>query len=109
MFIGFREIEPVGSRAVTASFSYVFSPKYAVTASVLYDFGTSQTQSTTLMLTRIGTDIQMSFGVSYNAMQNSFGVLFEVLPNLVAQSRAGHAMTGVSAAGVAGSANNPGH
>jgi hypothetical protein len=85
-FIGYRELDPLQSRAVTASISYVFSPKYAITGSTVYDFGTSESLSNYLAVTRMGTDVQVSLGISYNAIQNNFGVVFQIIPNLVPQA-----------------------
>jgi hypothetical protein len=85
-YLGYRQIDPVESKAVTAAVTYIFSPKYGVTASSTYDFGTNQALSNSLVLTRMGSDLQISFGVTYNALQNVFGVTFEILPNLVAQT-----------------------
>jgi hypothetical protein len=98
IYLGFRETEPVHSRLAIASLSYVFSPKYSFTASTAYDFGTTQAISNTLFLTRMGTDLQVSLGVTYNAMQNAFGVLFEVLP-IAAAGRAGRSLVGASSTG----------
>jgi hypothetical protein len=82
-FLGFRELYPVNSQAVTASVTYVFSPKYAITASGVYDFGSSKALSNSLSLTRIGSDLQVSLGLTYNAILNTFGVTFEIFPNLL--------------------------
>ncbi|MBY0527816.1 MAG: hypothetical protein K2R98_30750 [Gemmataceae bacterium] len=82
-FLGYREIQPLQSRAVTGSASYVFSPKYAVTGYTVYDFGTSQSLSNSLVLTRMGSDLQISLGITYNAMQNNFGMIFQIVPNLL--------------------------
>jgi hypothetical protein len=83
LYLGYRQIDPVGSRAVSGALTYVFSPKYAVTASSVYDFGTSQAISNSLVLTRMGSDMQVSIGFTYNALQNAFGFTFEIVPNLV--------------------------
>jgi hypothetical protein len=83
-YIGYREIEPVGSRAVSAAVTYVFSPKYAMTASTTYDFGTNQALSNSLVMTRMGSDLQLSVGITYNALQNNFGAFVELVPNLLA-------------------------
>src|SRR5262249_50293115 len=48
-YLGYRQIEPIQSRAVTGSVTYVFSPKYAATASSTYDFGTGQSLSNSLL------------------------------------------------------------
>jgi hypothetical protein len=83
LFLGYRTISPVNSQLVTASVTYVFSPKYALTASTSYDFGTQQSQSNSFVLTRTGSDLQVSFGITYNAITNNFGVQFEIFPNVV--------------------------
>jgi hypothetical protein len=86
LFVGFRYIDPVDSRAVITSISYVFSPKYAITASSVYDFGTNQGLSNSLIITRIGSDLTMNIGFTYNAILNNFGFQFEILPNIAAIS-----------------------
>ena len=55
-----------------------------MTASATYDFGINQSLSNSLVLTRIGTDLSLSVGFTYNALLNNFGFTFEILPNLVA-------------------------
>jgi hypothetical protein len=82
----YRQIDPVNSKAVIASATYAFSPKYAVTASTLYDFGTKNYYFST-MLSRIGTDLQLNVGVSYNTLLNNFGFQFELVPNVVPANR----------------------
>lgn len=79
-FVGYRQIYPLESQAVTASVSYVFSPKYAMTLSGSYDFGIDKNMSSSVYLSRIGTDLQANLGISYNAMQQNFGVTFELIP-----------------------------
>ena len=82
-YLGYREIDPIDSRAVSAAVTYIISPKYAVTASSTYDFGNSQALSNSVSATRIGKDLQVSLGFTYNALTNNFGLLFEIVPNLV--------------------------
>ncbi len=82
-YLGYRQIDPLDSRVVTASATYVFSPKYAGTVSSSFDFGTGLSLSNTLLFTRIGSDLTVSLGFTYNAIQNSFGALVQVVPNLV--------------------------
>ncbi len=99
-FLGYRQIDPIGSKAVSGAVTYIFSPKYAMTAASTYDFGINQagSLSNSLVLTRMGSDLQVSLGVTYNAILNNFGVTFEIIPNLAAQSRRlgsmGHALVG---------------
>ncbi len=85
-YIGYRDIFPVNSQALVGAGTYVFSPKYAVTASSLYDFG-SKVQANSVMLTRMGKDMQVNLGFSYNSTLNTFGFQFEILPNAVAATQ----------------------
>ncbi len=82
MYLGYREIDPVGSSALIASTSYLFSPKWAATIVSVYDFGESQSLGNSVILTRIGSDIQVSLGIGYDALTDNFGVTFEIVPTL---------------------------
>jgi hypothetical protein len=94
-YLGYRQIDPLLSKAVIASATFAFSPKYSVTANTVADFGVHET-SYTVLFTRIGTDVQVSFGFSYNSYLNTFGVQFEMLPNLIADKvHAGIGSTGL--------------
>ncbi|MFO0807272.1 MAG: LPS assembly protein LptD [Gemmataceae bacterium] len=86
-FVGYRQIDPIDSRAVTGSATYVFSQKYAITASSVYDFGINQALANSLIITRVGSDLTVSVGVTYNALVNNFGFTLEILPNSVAMTR----------------------
>jgi hypothetical protein len=86
-YLGYRSIDPVESRAVTAAVTYIFSPKYALTGSATYDFGINQALSNALVITRIGSDLTVSFGFTYNAILNNFGFTLELVPNIVAVGR----------------------
>lgn len=86
MYLGYRQIEPLDSQAVIASATYIFSPKYAMTATAVYDFGIN-TQVTSMVFTRMGSDLQVSMGLTYNSLLNSFGFTFELLPNVAGPSR----------------------
>jgi hypothetical protein len=87
-YLGYRQTDPLGSKAVNGAMTYIFSPKYAFTASAVYDFGTSQALSNSVVITRVGTDLSVSVGLTYNAILNNFGFIFEIVPNLLA-SRSG--------------------
>lgn len=86
-FVGYRSIDPVDSRALTVAVTYIFSPKYALTGSSTYDFGTNQALSNSLVITRIGSDLTISMGVNYNAVLDNFGFNVELVPNIVAVGR----------------------
>jgi hypothetical protein len=82
-YLGYRHYDPLESRAIVASLTYAFSAKYAITASTMYDLGIAHNNVNSLTFTRIGTDIQVSLGFNYNAILNTFGFTFEILPNLL--------------------------
>ncbi len=75
---------------MTASATYIFSPKYAITASSAYDFGTSQACRTRCRSRAWGTDLTVTAGVTYNAIVNNFGFTLEVLPRLLTDSNRYH-------------------
>jgi hypothetical protein len=84
--IEYREIDPLESQAIYSSFSYVFSPKYATTASISYDFGTGS-QFNSVNFTRMGTDLQVMVGFYYDSVFKTFGFNFQVLPTILASSQ----------------------
>jgi hypothetical protein len=86
-FVGYRLIDPIDSRALTTAATYVFSPKYAITASSTYDFGINESLSNSLVVTRMGSDLTLSLGITYNAILKNFGFTMELLPNFVAVNR----------------------
>jgi hypothetical protein len=83
-YIGYRQTDPLNSRAGTLSVSYQLSPRYFLSMSTSYDFGIRQAMSNMVTLTRTGTDLMVSIGINYNSIVNNFGVNFMVVPNLVA-------------------------
>jgi hypothetical protein len=97
-YFGYREIEPINSRAFSAAVTYIVSPKYALNASTTYDFGNNQALSNMVSATRIGKDLQVTLGFTYNALTNNFGLVFEIVPNIVPPNRrAGLAAAGAGA------------
>jgi hypothetical protein len=84
LYLGYRQTDPLNSRAVNGSVGYQLSRRYFFNAGVSYDFGINQALSNSFTLTRTGTDLTVSVGVTYNALVNNLGVQFLVTPNLVA-------------------------
>lgn len=82
--LSYRSADPIHTRIVSASANYVFSPKYAVTAVTAFDFGNQNSLSNSLFFTRIGTDMQVTVGFTYNALVNNFGFTVNIVPNLIA-------------------------
>jgi hypothetical protein len=83
-YVGYRQIDPLNSRAVTGSVGYQLSKRYYVNAAASYDFGIRQALSNSFLLTRTGSDLTISIGVTYNSLVNNLGVQFLVTPNLFA-------------------------
>ncbi|VTT96793.1 organic solvent tolerance protein : Organic solvent tolerance protein OstA-like protein OS=Pirellula staleyi (strain ATCC 27377 / DSM 6068 / ICPB 4128) GN=Psta_0111 PE=4 SV=1: OstA_C [Gemmataceae bacterium] len=81
--VSYRQTDPINSRAVTGSVGYQLSPRYFTSVSASYDFGISQALSNSFFLTRTGTDLTVTVGVTYNSLQNNLGVQFMVMPNLL--------------------------
>ena len=102
--LSYRHTDPIQSRTVTSGVSYVFSPKYAMAAFAAYDFGSRNSLSNTVLFTRVGTDVQVTFGFSYNYLVNTFGITFNVVPNLVANQQSG--VPGTRAQGIGASNAN---
>ncbi len=101
-YLGYRQIEPIDSRAVSAAVTYIVSPKYAITASTTYDFGNNQALSNAVSATRIGKDLQLTLGFTYNALTSSFGLLFEIVPNLVPPNKRAGPLAAGGAGGLLG-------
>lgn len=87
-YIGYRTIEELQSNLVTTAVTYVFSPKYAFTGSLSYDMTTNpNVVSGMLELTRVGSDLQVSAGITYNSTLNTVGAVFEIVPNILPANR----------------------
>ncbi len=82
--VGFRYVDPIDSRLLTAAANYYFSQKYSMTAATSYDFGPNKGLWNSLTITRSGTDLQLSVGVNYNPILNNFGFSVNLIPLLVA-------------------------
>jgi hypothetical protein len=84
-FVGYRQIDPLQSRAITGAVTYVFSEKYSMTLSASYDLGLSAAFGNSVIFTRTGRDLQISMGFTYNSLQNNFGAIVEIVPNLASR------------------------
>lgn len=83
-YTGYRQIDPLNSKAVTAALSYQLSRRYLVGLTSTYDFGTNTALSNTVNFVRVGTDLTVSLGFTYNAIVNNFGAQLIIVPNLAA-------------------------
>ncbi len=89
LYLGYRHVDPVRSRALIAVFGYQLNRKYSITAANVFDFGTEIAQSTSVAFNRTGTDLTLSVGFSYNAFVNNFGFQLLLLPNAAVSGRPG--------------------
>jgi hypothetical protein len=105
-YLGYRQIDPLQSKAVIANVSYAFSAKYAIAASTVYDFGIHN-QVNTIALTRIGTDVMVSLGFSYNSLLNTFSVNFAIVPNVMGATYRGQTFGGPGMGGAGGMGGMP--
>jgi hypothetical protein len=96
---GYRHTDPLESRVVSVSATYVFSPKYAVTAATAYDLGYSSALTQSLYFTRVGTDLAVTVGFSYNSLDQNFGLALSVVPNLLASQTSPVPLQGPGALG----------
>jgi hypothetical protein len=82
VYLGYRQTDPLNSKAVNLGLGYRLSPRYYLSVGANYDFGLGQALSNSLTLTRTGTDLTVTLGFTYTAFVNAFGFQFMILPNL---------------------------
>ncbi len=82
LLLGYTHLDPLRTRQVTAALVFPFSSKYSMMATSGYDFG-NNIQINSFVLTRVGTDVQVSIGINYNSILSNFGFTFEIFPNLL--------------------------
>ncbi|MFO0936199.1 MAG: hypothetical protein U0798_06760 [Gemmataceae bacterium] len=80
--LSYRQIDPVNSRAVTLAAGYQLSHRYSMVLSSTYDFGIQSAVANSVTLNRVGTDVTVSVGITYNAIVNNFGLQMTVIPNI---------------------------
>jgi lipopolysaccharide export system protein LptA len=82
VYAGVRQIKGQGvdSQIATGSMSYLFSEKWAGTASNAYDLSEGQNRGQSLSLTRIGADFLFHFGFSYDQSKDNIGVAIALEP-----------------------------
>jgi hypothetical protein len=106
LLVSYRQLDPLGSRAVIAQVTFPFSAKYALTASTTWDFGVHN-QVYSILLTRKGTDVLMGIGISYNSILSNFSFTFEIIPNLLLSRLRPGSVSSVGAGPLMGVTNSP--
>lgn len=82
VYAGVRQIKGQGvdSQIATGSMSYLFSEKWAGTASTAYDLAEGMNRGQSLSLTRIGADFLFHFGFSFDQSKDSVGLAIALEP-----------------------------
>jgi lipopolysaccharide export system protein LptA len=84
VYVGVRQIEGgaplLHSEILTASYSYVMSPKWISSVSTAYDLGEHQNRGQTVQVTRVGADFLVHFGMLVDPTKNNFGLALSVEP-----------------------------
>jgi hypothetical protein len=81
-YVGYSELDPIDSRVAQLAYNYWMSPKWISSFSTSHDFGETENLGQSLVLTRIGSDIVLRFGVSWNPLRDNFGIGFELQPRI---------------------------
>ncbi|MCE9563565.1 MAG: LPS-assembly protein LptD [Planctomycetes bacterium] len=94
----YRQTDPINSRALNGSVTYQLSPRYYLNSSTSYDFGV-HSLSNALNLTRTGSDLTVTFGLTYNSLVHNLGIQFMIMPNLLNALVPGGQFTGTPVSG----------
>lgn len=83
VYVGLRNISggsTLHSEILTASYSYVMSPKWISSVGTAYDLGEHQNRGQTLMITRVGSDFLINFGTTVDPTKNNFSLAVSIEP-----------------------------
>lgn len=86
-YFGYYKLDPVGTNAFVHSVSYIINPKYSVSWSSSYDFGGTHNLGQAFMITRTGSDLQVSLGLGWDPLRNNFNATFEIYPTVLGATR----------------------
>ncbi len=89
VYIGLRDIQGgplLHSEILTASYSYVLSPKWISSLGTAYDLAEHQNRGQTLQFTRVGADFLVHFGVLVDPTKNNLGLAIAVEPRFLSFS-----------------------
>jgi lipopolysaccharide export system protein LptA len=83
IFLGLRQVKGTGSldsQIVTFSYNYAMGPKWISSVGTSYDIREQRNAGQSLLITRIGKDFLIHFGLSYNETTENFGFALSVEP-----------------------------
>jgi hypothetical protein len=101
VYVGFRQVDGAGlsSQILTASYTYVLSPKWVSTFGTAYDVGEGQNRGQSLTLTRVGQDFLLHLGASYDASKDNVGIAISVEPRFLMFRSGGSPLAGLLGGG----------
>lgn len=90
LFLGLRLLDgPVRSTVVSASYTYLMSPKWLSSAGISVDLDNSNIGET-LQITRIGESFLISAGVTVDNSRDNVGALLSIEPRFLPRGRLGN-------------------
>ncbi|MGE3313491.1 MAG: hypothetical protein AB7O26_00155, partial [Planctomycetaceae bacterium] len=85
VYLGVRQIKGAGgldSQTLTASYSYIMSPKWISTLGTAYDLGENQNRGQSFTVTRVGLDFLMHIGASFDESKDNAGIAISFEPRI---------------------------
>jgi lipopolysaccharide export system protein LptA len=83
VYVGIRDIQGpplLHTEILTASYSYVMSPKWISSVGTAYDLAERQNRGQTVQITRVGADFLIHVGTLVDPTKNNFGVAISIEP-----------------------------
>jgi lipopolysaccharide export system protein LptA len=83
VYVGVRDIQGpplLHTEILTASYSYVMSPKWISSVGTAYDLAERQNRGQTVQITRVGADFLIHFGTLIDPTKNNFGIAISIEP-----------------------------
>lgn len=85
VYLGVRQVKGSGgldSQTLTASYSYVMSPKWISTLGTAYDLGENQNRGQSFTITRVGLDFLLHVGASFDESKDNAGIAISFEPKI---------------------------
>ncbi|MBX3436580.1 MAG: hypothetical protein KF861_03750 [Planctomycetaceae bacterium] len=82
IYAGFRQVRggPIDSQIITASYSYLMSPKWVSSLGTAYDVAEGEDRGQSLTISRIGGDFIFHLGAKYDRSKNNAGIGISIEP-----------------------------
>jgi len=85
VYVGLRQIKGnagLDSQILTASYSYVMTPKWISTFGTAYDLGENQNRGQSFTITRVGLDFLLHIGASFDESKDNAGIAISFEPRI---------------------------